>query len=45
MQIRPHAHADPNKPAVVLHPSGTTVSFGDLETRANQLAHYFRHAG
>jgi long-chain acyl-CoA synthetase len=45
MQIRPHAQDDPNKPAVILHPSGTTVSFGDLETRANQLAHYFRLAG
>jgi fatty-acyl-CoA synthase len=36
MQIRPHAQADPDKPAVILHPSGTAVSFSELETRANQ---------
>ncbi|WP_123026590.1 fatty-acid--CoA ligase FadD4 [Mycolicibacterium stellerae] len=45
MQIRPLAQADPDRPAVILHPSATTVSFGELETRANQLAHYLRHAG
>src|SRR5215211_2082349 len=45
MQIREHAAATPDKPAVVIHPSGTTVTFGALEARANQLAHYFRAAG
>ena len=50
MEIRPHAQADPDKPAIILHPSGTTVSFGELEMRANRrelldwlrerLAHY-----
>ena len=43
MQIRPHLGA--NKPAVILHPSGTVVTFEDLETRANRLAHRFRRAG
>jgi fatty-acyl-CoA synthase len=33
------------KPAVVLHPSGTIVTFGDLDERANRLAHFLRNAG
>lgn len=43
MQIREHLGAD--KPAVILYPSGTVVTFEDLEARANRLAHYFRTAG
>jgi long-chain acyl-CoA synthetase len=43
MQIRPHTGA--NKPAVILHPSGTVITFDDLEARANRLAHGFRRAG
>ena len=43
MQIRPHIGAD--KPAVILYPSGTVISFDDLEARANRLAHRFRKAG
>ena len=43
MQIRPQLGA--NKPAVILHPSGTVVTFDDLEARANRLAHRFRQAG
>jgi long-chain acyl-CoA synthetase len=43
MQIRDHLGA--NKPAVILHPSGTVVTFDELEARANRLAHYFRRAG
>ncbi|OBK88431.1 fatty-acid--CoA ligase FadD4 [Mycolicibacter sinensis] len=43
MQIR--QHIDSQKPALVLHPSGTTVSFAELEARANRLAHHFRRAG
>ncbi|MCV7354106.1 AMP-binding protein [Mycolicibacterium fluoranthenivorans] len=39
---RPHP-AD--KPAVVIHPTGTTVSFGELDIRANQLAHFLRQSG
>ncbi|MEE2851927.1 MAG: fatty-acid--CoA ligase FadD4 [Actinomycetota bacterium] len=33
------------KPAVILHPSGVTVSFGQLEASANRLAHYLRRQG
>ncbi|WAJ45656.1 fatty-acid--CoA ligase FadD4 [Mycobacterium sp. Aquia_216] len=43
MQIRPYLGA--NKPAIVLYPSGTVVTFDDLEARANRLAHRFRQAG
>ncbi|MBV9638910.1 MAG: acyl-CoA synthetase [Mycobacteriaceae bacterium] len=43
MQIREHVGA--GKPAVILHPSGTVLTFEDLETRANRLAHGFRRAG
>jgi fatty-acyl-CoA synthase len=43
MQIRPHIGAD--QPAVILYPSGTVVTFDDLEARANRLAHRFRQAG
>jgi len=45
MQIREHAEATPDKPAVLLHPSGTVVTFGELESRANQLAHLLRSEG
>lgn len=45
MQIREHAEAHPLKPAVVMHPSGLTVTFGELEARANRLAHFFRKHG
>lgn len=43
MQIRPYIGAD--KPAVILYPSGTVISFDELEARANRLAHWFRQAG
>lgn len=45
MQIRDTAVATPDKPAIILHPSGTVVTFGELEARANRLAHLFRDAG
>ncbi|MGV0656539.1 fatty-acid--CoA ligase FadD4 [Mycolicibacterium thermoresistibile] len=45
MQIREHAEATPDKPAVILHPAGTVVTFGELEARANQLAHQLRASG
>lgn len=45
MQIREHAEATPDKPAVIMYPSGIVVTFGEMETRANQLAHLFRSAG
>ncbi len=43
MQIREHLGA--GKAAVILHPSGTVITFEELEARANRLAHYFRQAG
>jgi acyl-CoA synthetase (AMP-forming)/AMP-acid ligase II len=43
MQIREHVGA--NKPAIILYPSGTVVTFDELEARANRLAHYFRRQG
>ena len=43
MQIREHVGAD--KPAIILHPSGTVVTFDELEARANRLAHFFRSHG
>jgi fatty-acyl-CoA synthase len=45
MQIRDHAEATPDKPAVIMYPSGTVVTFGEMEKRANQLAHLFRSHG
>lgn len=45
MQIRETALATPDKPAVILYPAGTVVTFGEMEARANQLAHYFRARG
>ena len=45
MQIREHAEATPDKPAVIMYPSGTVVTFGEMEKRANQLAHLFRSHG
>jgi len=45
MQIREHAQASPDKPAVILYPSGKVVTFGEMEARANRLAHLFRRAG
>src|SRR6478672_2093211 len=45
MQIREHADATPDKPAVIIHPAGTVVTFKELEARANRLAHHFRQAG
>src|SRR4029078_7658167 len=45
MQIRPTAVAAPDKPAIIMYPSGTVVTFGELEARANRLAPLFRAAG
>jgi long-chain acyl-CoA synthetase len=45
MQIRDTAVATPDKPAIVMYPSGTAVTFAELEARANRLAHHFRNAG
>ena len=43
MQIRDHVGN--GKPAIVLYPKGTVVTFDDLEASANRLAHYLRARG
>jgi len=43
MQLRDHIGS--TKPAVVLHPSGTQVTFAELDARANRLAHFLRRVG
>lgn len=43
MQLRDHVGS--GKAAVVLHPSGSVLTFAELEERANRLAHYLRRAG
>src|SRR5271154_6255400 len=47
MQIREHTSGQGaiDKPAIILHPSGTVVTFDELEAGANRLAHRFRQAG
>nr|MCH9736688.1 AMP-binding protein [Actinomycetes bacterium] len=45
MQIRDTAVAFPDKPAIIMYPSGTVVTFSELEARANRLAHLFRAEG
>src|ERR1700742_1034131 len=47
MQIREHTSGQggANKSAIILHPSGTVITFDELEARANRLAHHFRQAG
>lgn len=46
MQIREHVGPGKGtKPAIILHPSGTVVTFDELEARANRLAHHFRAQG
>lgn len=43
MQIREHINS--GKPAVILAQAGTVIDFGELEERANRLAHHWRTAG
>ena len=45
MYPRQFAQSDPNKPAYIMGSSGETVSFGELEARANQIAHALREHG
>ena len=39
------AHTRPNQPAVIMATSGEQISFGELDARANQLAHLYRSLG
>lgn len=43
MQIREYVGAA--RPALILHPSGVTVGFAELECATNRLAHAFQDAG
>ncbi|ORB32291.1 fatty-acid--CoA ligase FadD4 [Mycolicibacterium parafortuitum] len=43
MEIR--QWADSGRPALIMHPSGIRISFAELESAANRLAHHFRTAG
>jgi len=40
-----HAKTDPDKPAYIMGASGEIVTFSQLDTRSNQIAHAFRTAG
>ena len=39
------AASDPDRAAVIMAPSGTTITYAELEARSNRLAHYLRDAG
>jgi long-chain acyl-CoA synthetase len=45
--VHPHLHArnQPDRPAVVMAESGETITYGELEMRANQGAQLFRALG
>lgn len=45
MHPRAHAATHPDKPVIVMTGSGRTVTFGELEDRANRTAHMFRDLG
>ena len=40
-----HARDRPDQPAIIMANSGVTVTLGELDARANQLAHLIRDAG
>lgn len=43
--LRRHAQENPDKPMTIMARSGEVVTYGQLEERANRLAHLFRDAG
>ncbi|MCK9544169.1 MAG: acyl-CoA synthetase [Novosphingobium sp.] len=45
MHPRIHVAAEPGKPAAILAETGETLTYGELEERANQGAHFFRSLG
>ena len=45
MHPREHAETNPHKPAIIMAGSGRTVSYGELDARSNQGAHFFRSLG
>jgi acyl-CoA synthetase (AMP-forming)/AMP-acid ligase II len=42
---REHARTSPDKPAVIIAETGQILTYGTLESRANQLAHVWRQLG
>lgn len=40
-----HAQTSPDKPAYIMAQSGEVVTYGELESRSNQIAHMFRVLG
>jgi acyl-CoA synthetase (AMP-forming)/AMP-acid ligase II len=45
MFTRQHALGHPDQAAIIMEPSGETVSFGQYEAHCNQVAHFLRAAG
>ena len=45
MYAADHARRHPDRPAAIFAPSGTTLTFGQLEADANRLAHVYRASG
>ena len=45
MHPREHARRNPDKPAAILATSGKTLTYGELDARANQGAQYLRRLG
>jgi long-chain acyl-CoA synthetase len=45
MYAAKHAHAFPDRPAIVMATSGQVVTFAEYEAAANQVAHFLRQAG
>jgi long-chain acyl-CoA synthetase len=45
MFARQHALDHPDQPAIIMAPSGETVTFGEYEAHCNQIAHLLRDAG
>jgi long-chain acyl-CoA synthetase len=40
-----YAQQHPDRPALVMEPSGEVVTYGEFEARANRLAQLYRDAG
>jgi len=45
MHIREHSILAPDRPALLLYPSGVSITFAEVESRSNRLAHHLRRRG
>lgn len=45
MHPKVHARSTPDKPAIIMEPSGEIVSYAELDRRSNQIAHLIRSHG